>query len=526
MEVQLEKLTASHGSKGRFRIPSPAFYALYAIALAASISIWLLTIRAPLFLDETGTYWHISLGLSKIWSQQDLNFPVYFYILWSVTKIFGTSEIALRIPSFFAMVGAAYLFYRIARELFDRDTALVATILFCIHPIVSFTACYIRSYAFALLATNAAILALLKLRRSQSLRLAALFGFLAASIFYFHYVFGAILPALLLGFFIIKNADRRAMWHQFGVGIAAFALALVPAIPGLHFLFSTAHLHNAEAKTSLAESFSLLLSTFGPGWPLIFAAALVLAAVIAVVTSRKDNPENHIEMWRILFCVSLALIPLLIIFGLSEGASLRLLAARYRLVAVPGIILCWTLLIKRYLFQPVRSLFWIAIVVILAVVQFGSPKSRQPWPTWKYAVAVANKYDPADRTPVLVCSDHIESAYYTMPDNSASVKGSRFFTPLSYYQLNPTVVGLPITLDKQAIRIGTQFLAGATQKHERFLALAHTPSYGTLDWLSQQASANYNIRDLGTYSEIKVLEFTPRTSTTPSTARNWDGHQP
>jgi hypothetical protein len=41
---------------------------IYSAALVASVSIWLLAIRAPLWLDETLAYWQVSGGFGKVWS--------------------------------------------------------------------------------------------------------------------------------------------------------------------------------------------------------------------------------------------------------------------------------------------------------------------------------------------------------------------------------------------------------------------------------------------------------------------------
>jgi len=83
------------------------------------------------------------------------------------------------------VLGAAYLLYLAARELFESDIAFIAAIVFCIHRIVVFEAIDARPYAFAILAVNAAILVMLRLRRTDSNWLAALFGFLAACIIWF-----------------------------------------------------------------------------------------------------------------------------------------------------------------------------------------------------------------------------------------------------------------------------------------------------------------------------------------------------
>ena len=97
---------------------------VYALALAVSISIWFIALRSPLWLDETHSYFEIKAGFSQIWARLGWHIPpLYAYLLWLWTKLAGTSEVALRIPSVLAMLGAAYLLYRAARALFDWDVA-------------------------------------------------------------------------------------------------------------------------------------------------------------------------------------------------------------------------------------------------------------------------------------------------------------------------------------------------------------------------------------------------------------------
>ncbi len=74
--------------------------------------------------------------LKQIWARSlEINsFPAYFYILWLTNAIFGAKAIMLRIPSILAMLGAVYLLYRAAREMFDLDVAIIIAIVFCIHP--------------------------------------------------------------------------------------------------------------------------------------------------------------------------------------------------------------------------------------------------------------------------------------------------------------------------------------------------------------------------------------------------------
>lgn len=492
-------------------------YILYALSLVASISIWLLAIHAPLRQDETGSWWLISAGLSKIWFRQYLGFPSYSYILWLSTKIIGTSEVALRIPSILAMLGAVWLLYLAARELFSRELAVLAAIIFCLHPIVVFESIDIRPYAFAVLATNAAILVLLRMRRSDSMWLAALFGFLAALMASFHYLFALVLPAFVVCFFLIKTGHRRmAMWRQFGVAAAVFVLVFLPMIPGIEHLFRTSGAHVYEAPPQWGD----LLVTIAPGLlAFVFCGVVLLAALLSSFESTPKESPRHQEIWRILVCASLALIPLLILYGVSVATPIHMFAARHRLVAIPGLALCWAWLIERCLkTQPLRLMFCIVLVAGTAFHLFRSPEAGRHGSTWKYAFAVVEKNASTDNAPVLLCSGFIESHYAPMPLHSA--KTSRYFASLSYYKLSVPVVPLPFGINDQTRQIGSQFLKQAAQKHQRFLAVESAPSHETLDWLSQQASPNYNVRRLGTFDTIKILEFDPRAPAIPPLARS------
>ena len=214
------------------------------------------------------------------------------------------------------MLGAVYLLYRAALELFDRDIAIIAAVLFCLHPITVFASIDVRPYAFAALAINAAILALVRLRHNHSYWLAALFGFSTACVVYFHFLFAVIFPALALGFFAIKSGNRKNLWRQFGVALAAFAFAFLPVIPWMRPMVHTSGTHVIiDTAPKLVE----LVWTLAPGWlPLI-----VLCAVLVAALTRRLAPRSYFQGWRVVLCASLGLIPILILYGVSVETSLH-----------------------------------------------------------------------------------------------------------------------------------------------------------------------------------------------------------
>jgi uncharacterized membrane protein len=476
--------------------------ALYGLALAVSISVWFIAIRAPLWLDETISFFQIKGRFSEIMARQGWPaVPVYSFILWPWVRLVGSSEIALRIPSILAMLGAVYLLYRAARQLFERDVALIAAVVFCLHPIVVSASIDVRPYAFGALAITASILALVNLRNNDSNWLAALFGLSAACILYFQFLFIVILPALAICFITLKIGKRKIFLRQLAVALIAFAIAFLPVIPGMQYLLHTSGTHVFSEAPKLVEVGQTLATK---------RLVLVLAAVVLVAAVRRRLDLKQVDGRRILFCASLALIPILILYGVSARTSVHVFVHRYRLIAVPGIALCWALMITRINSRTLRLLFCVMLVLITTYHYYTLPDSRSHGAyTWKYALGFVDKNASTDNAPVIICSDLPESDYVSMPVGDA-VKDSALFAPLAYYKLRVPVVALPRKLNDETIRIGSQFLQDAAQRHERFLAVAFDASYKTLGWIVSNASPGYQVRELGVFDKIKVLEFTFR----------------
>jgi hypothetical protein len=478
-----------------------ALIALYALALSLSISAWFLAIRAPFWLDETISLFIVKHGFSQIFPRQGWpGVPAYPYILCLWIKAVGAGEIALRISSIAAMLGAAYLLYRAARELFARDVSIIAAIVFCLHPVVVAEAIDIRPYAFAALVINASIFVLVRLRQSDSVWLAALFAFLATSIVYFQFLFAVALPALALCFFCRSIGDRKAYWRQTGVALVIFVIAFLPVIPGMLYMFHSSGVHVFETAPTLGD----LARALGQKRQLIVLAAVGLLAAAA----RKLDVRKPFDSWPALLSLSLALLPILLLWGVSTATSIHIFVARYRLVAVPGIALCWALVISRIDSRALRALFCAAFVTMSAWVYYHSPTAREHDYSWKYALEFAQKNASRDNAPVLICSDLPESDHSALP-TGAAVKDSALFAPLAYYPLSVPVIALPRALNDDAKRIGLQFLQEVTPRHQRFLAVAYEASYDTVDWIQDAASETYDVRELGIFDRVEVVEFLP-----------------
>ncbi len=476
--------------------------AAYGVALAACISVWFLAVRAPLWTDETLSYWQIAGGFRQIWSRsiQGNSFAAYAYILWLTNTLFGSRGIVLRVPSILAMLAAVYVFYRCARELFDWDVALIATVCFILPRGIAFAAIDVRPYSFALLVTNLTIFLFLRWMKTGQTGYAALMGIAAAGIFYFHYLFSMILLALAVSYLLTRAtlaADRPAAdWHCVGL-LRHRPASGVAAASGTSTRRATTH---SFADPPQWKSVVDVLNP-GTGQLLVLAGALLLAIVARQLLITKRE-----LLGKLLLCASLALVPIFCLYAVSVTTSVHVFIPRYLLVATPGIALCWGWLCSLIDSRALRSLFCFAFVALCVGQAYSSPISRRHEESWKESLAFADANAANDHAPLLMCSPLIEADFQPMP---AVASQSVLYAPLSYYKVSAPVVPLPRTLNAEAERQATQFLLKAAPEHTRFLVLAPWPSLRIVDLLTYDSQATYTPRVLGKFDEIWVVEFVP-----------------
>jgi len=475
---------------------------VYALAVPLALSIWFLAVRAPLWLDETVSYWTISGGFRQIWARSvEVNsFPAYYYILWATNAVFGGREVVLRIPSILAMFAATYVFYRCARELFARSIAVVATVVFIVDSLVVFAAIDARPYAFALLATTAAIFSFIRWSETRKIHYAALLGVASAGIFYFHYLFGCIVAAFAVAYFIDRRRSPFAELRQLGVAVGCFALVMVPLLPRLWYLYQVRITPVFAGKPEFTDFLQLLF----PGVvPFVFVGVVMGAAL-----ARKLSRPSDQNVRQFIMCAALALVPAVLLYAVSVATPLHIFIERYELVAVPGIALCWAWILSRVDSRLLRVLGCAALVTWSAYQNFSSPTARAHRESWKYALEFADANAAQDGSSLVICSDVPESNFQNMPTGPAGE--SDLFAPLSYYKVRSTVVPMPRALNEQAQLIGRRFSSQPANHERRFLALAYKRSYATLNWLESLTSTTHAFHVLGNFDGITVIEFVPR----------------
>jgi len=480
--------------------PSRLSKLVYAGALAAALSIWTLALRAPLWLDETLAYWQVSGGFGKVWSRSALmpSSIGYLYTLCAAKSVLGSSEIALKIPSLFALLGAVYFLFRGAREFLGTEMAFLAAVFFALHYNVVFAATDARPYAFALLATTLAIDAFICWMKRGMMRDAVLFGAAAAGILYFHYLFGSILPAFAIYYLAARHRSFKDDACQLAAGLVTFSVLIIPLVLRVASLYRTRGTHIVQA---VHHPVFLSLNTLAPLQLVIgFVAVVFLAALLRKV--KIPGREGA------LLVALLGLVPAAILCGLDAATPMNLIQARYFVVVAPGSALIWVWLTSSIDSRLLRQIFCVGLVAVTVFEAYRSPASRRHEINFKEAHAFVNSNAAPDDAPVLVFSAFIESDYEPLPHAPASENA--LLSQIDYYPIHQAWIFLPIDLNEKTTQIARQAVLTAARRHQRFVAVVPPSSYPSLDWLADFTRGAFTVQTLGVFDRaIMVVEFRP-----------------
>src|SRR3954453_22194234 len=123
-------------------------------ALAAALRLPTLGSQS-LWLDEvlTGNLAHGSLGdLFHVVAQQEANPPLFYPLEWVWTRIAGTSEFALRLPSALFGIALVPVAWAIGKRLAGERTAGALAALVAVHPLLVYYSQEARGYSAVALA--------------------------------------------------------------------------------------------------------------------------------------------------------------------------------------------------------------------------------------------------------------------------------------------------------------------------------------------------------------------------------------
>ena len=215
---------------------------------AAALALRLVHLtRFELFVDEAATWWFAKLiaagGLSEQMRLEPTP-PLYYSLIGGLMKLFGESDLVMRLPS--AVFGAAAIpiVFALGRTLFGRRAGWIAAGLLAVHPLHVFYSREARVYPLLLCLTMLTLLALWRALERDAWSAWARFGAALLAVCYSHF-YGLFLAAAAGLAILLWGRDARARRR----GLAAAAVVGLAFAP--YLLLTLPHLKASGAAWSI-----------------------------------------------------------------------------------------------------------------------------------------------------------------------------------------------------------------------------------------------------------------------------------
>lgn len=244
---------------------------LLLIILLIALVFRLISINQSLWLDEAinvlASKNYSFLGMLTQYSIADFHPPGWLIILWFWTKLFGTSEIAVRIPSVIFGVLTIYVIYLIGQKLYSRPLGLLCALLLAANPLHIYYSQEARMYALAVLAVSINFFLFIKLIKKEKLGVVFLLCsnlLVLASDYLAYFIF----PAQFIFLIIFKHQGFLKKW------LMALILAAALGVWWIPFFF--AQLDAGSVASSKLPAWKLIVGAFDPkALPLTFIKFII-----------------------------------------------------------------------------------------------------------------------------------------------------------------------------------------------------------------------------------------------------------
>lgn len=364
--------------------------------------------RTSLWYDEAVTWSQSRGSLGHLFTSvaADNYPPLHNLMLWLTMPVIGESEWALRIPSVIAGVVAVWFLYLLGKEIFDRQTGLLAAVLLCISPFHIWFSTEARMYAiFATMGIGFLLCLTRSLKTGSHAALVgtALFG----TLFLYSHIYAVFAFAPVgaaLAYLTItarrQGVDHRELFLNRLRGLGAMTVAGLLFLPWLFILFG-------RADDVVTDGFWIAY----PDWTFVkvmvrdmagseflFAGFVAVIIAGALVRHKRIIPgasARQEDTAAISLLAAYVFGPPLIAYGLS--VTLRpILFDRYLIAAWPGLLLL-TAAAARSLNPKIGPLTVVIAALVLTAAPLQFTLTQKIRPEWRNIAKIFEHEQPTSR---------------------------------------------------------------------------------------------------------------------------------
>jgi hypothetical protein len=368
------------------------------VVFLAGLAIRLDGIRGSLWLDEFSTLWAVEARFADVIArvpQVMQQTPFYFSLAWASLRLFGESEVALRIPSLLAVAGCSVVIGLVAAQLGGRKAGAWSAALFWLCYPAIWASVNARPYPLAMFFAAVAALGFVRASLIGRPRDRALWITAAAGVVWAHYIFLPFMLAFPAAYFLSPNIRMRYPIRRFLADTIVLEILLLPAIG--QFLAIVA------SRGSLQwMHFANYLGIIGLFTPFLLAALLPGRVRVQDATRR----DLQLALW-------LSVVGQVLALEVASFLGMGVVSTPYAsVIVVPLAILAGINLCRLAIADRIAPLALYTVVTAAALVGtnrlFGSP-SGAGYEQWRDAVATLRpEVERSAGAPVLFRSGNAE----------------------------------------------------------------------------------------------------------------------
>ncbi|MGO9196786.1 MAG: hypothetical protein ACLQK4_06630 [Acidimicrobiales bacterium] len=488
-----------------------ALTAFCAVALALTMAD--LGARS-LWVDELHTAFVAASRGRSLWDASTFdggNMLAYYAFMNLWVHVFGTSPVALRLPSAIAGAGLVPVGYLLGRRSGGMKPGAAAALLLAVSPPLVVWAQQARGYSIAVVGVGLAWLALLRARALPSVPRLCLFVALSVACTYELLTASLVVAAGLLWLFF-GTSERRLQLQTLACG-AAYAICCVPlalvvhrsGVSGQVAWVAPPDLGSARAIAgelvggSVPDFYPSHLANYGLAAIVIASALFALAVSLRARTSGRDEALGHRRMYSIEAGYLLwLLLPVALAWLVSEATGDSIFGSSFLLPAVPGAVLLFAAGIGRV------HQHWLAVsgtvaaaALSLSVLLPVYGHSDDDWSAAaRYVLASARPHDciafdsppgaalfgyyverldPRARSPVAVLP---QQTWQQAAEQAVQYSETRDYEPAAFSRIERTCGRLWIILDRVHADEGFAEAEIQFYLHDRFVEVHHAQFTG------------------------------------------------
>ncbi len=386
-------------------------FAFVVIAMVVAVLLRIPFLNLSLWLDELHTSWVVIGSWSDVAGRARIgsSSPVYFWLVWGVVQVLGSSEITLRLLSVVASVLCLPLGYQLARAMGSTPVAALSVpFLLAIDWERIHFGTDARPYALVELLTLWQVLSFWRAMNARSFWAHTSLVLSSLLLISVHYVAGLLLLAegVFLGCSFVRG--RGASTFQWlAVDAAIILLGCLPiANEVLKVVAYRSTLEHAVRNTP-----AIAIFTFFP----IHLYVLLPATIAMVLGHGKRNDEGNvsrIDLYpSISFCIAWTFLPTSLAWIIAWLGIAPVFVWRYLVFAALGPVLLAGILLSCL---PAKRYQWLSVAAVVMVTGWfnstrSMPNLEKHRDDWRSAIAHLNERITSPASVVYLRSELFES---------------------------------------------------------------------------------------------------------------------